>query len=117
LIKAASRNLRSRGWGRWNVGSLTASLDQDVARNALARQSSEVVARVGRTDITDLSNQIETFRAYTAAVFVDLVLPANSWNDSVGDAVAAFEVESDDADTFAKNVVVDLIMGAIDGDG
>lgn len=46
-----------------------------------------------------------------------MILSANSWDDGVRDAVVTFEVESNDAYTFAKNVVVDLIMWAIDGDG
>jgi len=46
-----------------------------------------------------------------------LILSANSGDDGVRDAVATFKVESDDADTFAKNVVVDLIIRAVDGYG
>jgi hypothetical protein len=46
-----------------------------------------------------------------------LILSTDSGDDGVGDAVATFEVESNDADTFAKNVVVDLIIRAVDGYG
>jgi hypothetical protein len=46
-----------------------------------------------------------------------LILSTNSGDDGVGNAVTTFEVESHDADTFAENVVVDLIMRAVDGYG
>lgn len=46
-----------------------------------------------------------------------MILSADGGDDGVRDAVITFEMESNDADTLAKNVVVDLIMRAIDGDG
>ena len=46
-----------------------------------------------------------------------MILSANGGDDSVHDTVVTFEVESYDADTFAENVVVDLIMRAVDGYG
>lgn len=46
-----------------------------------------------------------------------MILSTNGGDDSVRDAVATFEMESNDADTFAENVVVDLIMRAVNGYG
>ena len=53
--------------------------------------------------------------AHTSSVLVNLVFGAGGDNVTVGDAVAALEVVSDDADALAENVIVYLIIWAGDG--
>lgn len=107
---------RGRGGGR-DVDLGAGAVDEDVAVDAGAGEGGEVVGGVGGTDIAELADEVEAEGADAAAVLVDLVASAGGDDVVVGDAVGALEVEADDANALAEDVVVDLVIGAGDGGG
>lgn len=114
LVDGASGGSRNGGGSRRGVGQDAVSVEQLVAGNAEAGEGGQVVGGVGGADITGRADEEEALSAGTAAVLVDLILPAGGSGDGIFDAVAAFEVVADDAHALAEDVVVDLIIGAGD---
>jgi hypothetical protein len=105
-----------RGDGR-DVDLSARAVDEDVAVDAGAGEGREVVSRVGGADIAQSADEVEAEGADAAAVLVDFVASANGDDVVVGDTVGALEVEADDANALAEDVVVDLVIGAGNGGG
>ena len=90
------------------------SLDELVALCTDTVEVAEVVCRVGRTDITDGADEEISISADAPLVGVYLVVAADrvDWIELIANSV--FHVVVEDTDTFAQNVIVDLVERAHD---
>lgn len=117
LIESAGGDHWTRSRSRRLVGKDAEAVEKSVSWDADAGKSGQIVSRVRGTHIAGRSNQEKSLGAGAASILIDLVLSAGGGGDSIGNAVAAFEVISDETDALTEDVVVDLIIGTGDLDG
>jgi hypothetical protein len=110
---AGGREGGGLGLGRV-VGESAGAVEQSVSGDALAGEGGQVVGGVGRADVADCANEVESLGADASTVLVDLVLDAGGSGVAVSDAVGSVEVVADDADTLAEDVIIDLVEGTGD---
>lgn len=114
LVDSAVGWLRSGRFNGGNPSESALSLDKNVSLGAVAAGGGEVVGGVGWADVADCSDEEEAVIALASFVSVDFVSAANRVLGIELVAVSVFHVEAENADTFAEDVVVDLVGGATD---
>ena len=88
-------------------------LDESVSLSAFAGKGVEDVGGVGRTNMTDSTDQVIPFITNASLIFVYLVLSADRVLRVIWITNAAVHVVPSDADTLAKDIVVDLVSGTV----
>ncbi len=83
----------------------------------MAGEFLEDVVGVGGTDVAGFPDEVVAYGADASSILVYLVFATGGGGTAVGDTVAAHEVVADDAHALAEDIIVDLVVGAGDGDG
>lgn len=117
MVDSTGGDYGSRRLGRRVIDLTAFSSFEDVALGALAGKSAEDVGGVGRADIAESSDEIESLGTDAALVTIYLISSAGRIILDVGVADAVGHVVPQDANAFAKDVVIDLIDGAVDSCG
>lgn len=114
FVESTSRDYRSRGLWRWSIRFTTFTLEEDIAIGTITRKCCQIVGGIGRTDVTETSNEIISSCTDTSLTLVYLISSADRISLDIGVADAVAHVVSKDADALAEDVVVYLINGAVD---